>query len=75
MFDLEDILKIGMNRLADKVNYFNNYYMYRTGIGTGESSIDINIDAREYADVINDIYNSIVDIIDSILISLEASDI
>jgi len=75
MFDSEDILKIGINRLADKVDYFNNYYMYRTGIGIGEPSTDINIDVRKYADVIDDIYNSVVDVINSILISLETSNI
>ncbi len=64
-----------MNRLADKVNYFNNHYIYRTGIDTGESSTDINIDAREYTDFINDIYNSVVDVIDNILIFFEAFDI
>jgi len=75
IFDSEDILKIKINKLTEKVNYFNNYYIYRTGIGTGEFNTDINIDVREYTDVIDNIYNSIINIINNILIPLKTSNI
>ncbi len=46
-----------MNKLAKKVTYFNNYYIYRTGIGTRVKFIsefnDIKVNIAEYADVIN----------------------
>src|SRR6266511_4534048 len=65
IFDLEDILRIEMDRLAEKVIYFNNYYVYRTGIGIRVKLIsefnDINVNIVEYADVIDDRFNIFID--------------
>jgi len=65
IFDSEDILRIKMDRLAEKVTYFNNYYIYRAGIDTRVKLIsefnDINVDIAEYTDVINNRFNIFID--------------
>ncbi len=70
MFDSEDILVIGMNKLVEKVNYFNNNYIYNVGTGTrlyGEfNGIDINI--AEYADVINNRFDVVIDSVTDIIL-------
>ncbi len=65
---------IGINRLAEKVNYFNNYYMYNAGIGTRlySESNGIDIDTAEYTDVIDNRFDAVVDLItDVILVPFE----
>jgi len=76
MFDSEDILRIRINRLAEKITYFNNYYVYRTGIGIRVKLIsefnDINVNIVEYADVIDDRFNIFIDPnIDSFLVLVD----
>jgi len=65
IFDSEDILRIKMDRLAEKVTYFNNYYIYRAGIDTRVKLIsefnDIDVNITEYADVINNRFNIFID--------------
>jgi hypothetical protein len=75
MFDSEDILQIEINKLAEKVTHFNDYYVYRIEIGTRVKPIsefnDIKIDTAEYADVIDDRFNTFIDLnIDSFLVSV-----
>jgi hypothetical protein len=75
IFDSENILRIGMDRLAEKITYFNNYYIYRAEIGTRIKSINefnnINVDTAEYADIINNRFNIFIDLnTDSLLISI-----
>jgi hypothetical protein len=62
-----------MDRLAEKVTHFNDYYIYRIEIGTRVKPIgefnDIEVDTAEYADVINDRFNIFIDFnIDSLLV-------
>jgi len=62
-----------MDRLAEKVTYFNNYYIYRSGIGTRVKPIsefnDIKVNTVEYADVINNRFNTFIDFnVDNFLI-------
>ncbi len=65
IFDSEDILRIKINKLTEKVTYFNNHYIYCTGIGTRVKPINefnnINVDTIEYADVINNQFNTFID--------------
>jgi hypothetical protein len=80
MFDSENILQIGMDRLAEKVTHFNDYYVYCTEIGTRVKSIgefnDIKINITEYADVIDDRFNIFIDLnIDNLLISVNGKKI
>ncbi len=75
MFDSEDILRIGMDRLIEKVTYFNNYYIYRIGIGTRVKPInefnDIDVDIVEYTDVINNRFDIFIDFnVDSLLVPI-----
>jgi len=72
MFDSENILMIGINRLFEKVNYFNNHYVYHIGIGiqlylSGESN-DIDINIVEYADVVNDRFDTVINPITDIIL-------
>jgi hypothetical protein len=49
-----------MDRLTEKVIYFNDHYIYRTGIGTrmpDSESNEINVDIAEYANVFDDRFN------------------
>ncbi len=62
--------------MAEKVTYFNNYYIYRTGIGTRVKPISefngIEVNIAEYTDVINDQFNIFIDPnIDSLLILMD----
>ena len=54
-----------MDRLTEKITYFNNHYIYRTRIGTRVKSIsefnDIDVNITEYADVINNRFNIFID--------------
>jgi hypothetical protein len=73
MFDSENILQIKMDKLAKKVTHFNNYYVYRTEIGIRVKPIsefnDIKVNTAEYADVINDRFDTFIDLnIDSLLV-------
>jgi len=75
MFDSEDILRIGMDRLIEEVTYFNNYYIYRIGIGTRVKPInefnDIDVDIVEYTDVINNRFDIFIDFnVDSLLVPI-----
>jgi hypothetical protein len=67
-----------MNRLAEKVIYFNNYYIYRTGIGTrmpDSESNEININTAEYANVLNDRFNIFINLnTDSLLIPIDGDE-
>ena len=67
---------IGIDRLFKKVNYFNNHYVYYIEIGTrpylsGESN-GIDINTTEYADVINNKFDIVVNpVTDIILVFFE----
>ncbi len=65
-----------MDRLIEKIMYFNNYYIYRIGIGIRVKLIsefnDIKVNIVEYADVINDWFNIFIDFnIDSLLVLVD----
>jgi hypothetical protein len=78
MFDSKDILRFGMDRLAKKIIYFNNYYIYRTKIGTrmpDSESNEINVNIAEYANVLNDRFNIFVNPnTDSLLIPIDGNE-
>jgi hypothetical protein len=78
MFDLEDILRLRMDRLAEKVIYFNNYYIYRTGIGIrmpDSEFNEININIAEYTNVLNDRFNIFINLnTDSLLIPIDGDE-
>jgi hypothetical protein len=60
MFDSDDILRLGIDKLAEKVMYFNDHYIYRTEIGTrmpDSESNEINVNIAEYANVLDDRFN------------------
>ena len=62
--------------MAEKITYFNNYYIYRFGIGTRVKPINefngIKINIAEYTDVINDRFNIFIDPnIDNLLILVD----
>ena len=62
--------------MAEKVTHFNNYYVYRIKIGTRVKPIDefndIKVNIIEYADVIDDRFNTFIDPnIDSLLILVD----
>ena len=65
-----------MNRLAEKVTYFNDHYVHRSGIGTRVKPISefngIEIDTAEYADVIDDRFDTFIDPnVDSLLVPVD----
>jgi len=65
-----------MDRLVEKITYFNDYYVYRIGIGTRVKPISefngIEVNIVEYTDVINDRFDIFIDPnIDSLLISVD----
>ena len=78
MFDSEDILRLRIDRLAEKVIYFNNHYIYRTGIGTrmpDSEFNEINIDIAEYANVFNDRFKIFINFnTDSLLIPIDGDE-
>ena len=78
MFDSEDILRFGMDRLAEKVMYFNDHYVYRTGIGTrmpDSESNEIDVDTAEYANVLDDRFDIFVNPnTDSLLIPIDGDE-
>jgi hypothetical protein len=78
MFDSEDILRLGMDRLAEKVMYFNDHYVYRTGIGTrmpDSESNEIDVDTAEYANVLDDRFDIFVNPnTDSLLIPIDGDE-
>jgi hypothetical protein len=64
-----------MNRLAEKIIYFNNHYIYRIRIGIRVKFIsefnDIKVDITEYINVIDDRFNIFIDFnIDNFLIPI-----
>ena len=67
VFDSDDILQIGMDKLAEKVEYFNSHYVYRPGIGTRvghdnlSSAPDADINTAEYANIIDERFDGITD--------------
>jgi len=67
---------IRIDRLFEKINYFNNYYVYYVGTGirsylSGESN-GIDIDTAEYADVVDNRFDAVVDpVTDIILVFFE----
>ena len=67
-----------MDRLIKKITYFNNYYVYRIGIGTRIPISEfnkININTAEYADAVDDRFDIIINpTTDSILISFEGEE-
>ena len=76
IFDSEDILRIKIDRLAEKVTYFNNHYIYRAGIGTRVKLInefnDINVNIAEYVNVINNRFNIFINLnTDSLLVLVD----
>ncbi len=65
-----------MNKLAENITYFNNYYIYRFEIGTRVKPIsefnDIKVNIAEYTNVINDRFNIFIDFnIDNLLILID----
>ena len=75
IFDSENILRIRIDRLVEKITYFNNHYIYRIRIGTRIKSIsefnDIDVNIAEYADVINDRFDIFIDFnVDSLLVPI-----
>ncbi len=67
-----------MDRLIKKITYFNNYYVYRIGIGTRIPISEfnkININTAEYANVLNDWFNIFINPnIDSLLVLIDESE-
>jgi hypothetical protein len=64
VFDSDDILQIGMDRLAEKIEYFNSHHVYCPGIGTrvdDDNSSGAEIDITEYANIIDDRFDGIAD--------------
>jgi len=65
---------IRINRLFEKINYFNNHYVYHVGTGTrpylSDESNDIDIDTAEYADVINNRFDIVINPITDIILVL-----
>ncbi len=54
-----------MDRLAKKITYFNNYYIYRTEIGIWMSISEfneININIVEYTNVLDDRFNIFINL-------------
>jgi hypothetical protein len=78
MFDLKDILQLGIDRLAEKIIYFNDYYIYRTGIDTrmpDSESNEININIAEYANVLDDRFNIFINLnIDNFLVLMNGDE-
>ena len=65
-----------MDRLTEKITYFNNHYIYRTEIGIWVKPINefngIKVNIAEYTNVINDRFNIFIDFnIDNLLILID----
>ena len=67
---------IRINRLFEKINYFNNHYVYHVGTSIrlylSSESNDIDINTAEYINVINNKFDTVINpITDIILVSFE----
>ncbi len=63
---------IKMNRLFEKVSYFNNHYVYYTKTGTrpylSSESNGIDIDTAEYTDVIDNKFDTVIDSVTDVIL-------
>jgi hypothetical protein len=78
IFDSDNILRLKMDKLAEKIIYFNNYYIYRTGIDIripDNEFNEININIAEYANVLDDRFNIFINLnTDSLLIPIDGDE-